>query len=576
MFLFFCLLIVQGLIDTAVKTSRSGYLQRCLIKHLEGLNVHYDMTVRDSDSSVVQFMYGEDGMDVSKSQFLNTKQFPFLYDNVRNIIPNNEFLDELKDTENYDNVIKHKKKLRSWLKKRTPVESKRRETSFQKFSREIVSDIELKNPNKTSKKTGRRKIDEQIVKLWKEADDEQKAKYSKKCVPCPDPVVSKYQPDCNFASLPEHVENLMVNYMKNLNIDSKSFENVIAVKTMKSLAAPGEPVGLLAAQSIGEPSTQMTLNTFHFAGRGEMNVTLGIPRLREILMFATENIKTPSLDIPFIKHENMEQHAETLRKKMARVTLADVLESINVQSNLILRPSRVKNYCVRFNFLPRDAYEQDFAVTPKRILRHMRESFFRLMFKAIAKAAQEKLSSVDIGADEKKKKVAENYQDRDIDEREPENDTGPAAGNDSSDDEAIGEEDDATAVKLKSKAMDECDYDEAAVEEGEKGDASDIESDVEMYDQGENVIDEQDEVEKIAGLESNEYNTQYRVDKYTHAWCELTFQLGMSYKNVDISIVLKEVASKSVISEVPLIKRAITYNKNDDIFLKTEGINITV
>ena len=43
----------------------------------------------------------------------------------------------------------------------------------------------------------------------------------------------------------------------------------------------------------------MTLNTFHFAGRGEMNVTLGIPRLREILMVASNNIKTPSLNIPF-------------------------------------------------------------------------------------------------------------------------------------------------------------------------------------------------------------------------------------------------------------------------------------
>jgi DNA-directed RNA polymerase I subunit RPA1 len=51
-------------------------------------------------------------------------------------------------------------------------------------------------------------------------------------------------------------------------------------------------VGLLAAQSIGEPSTQMTLNTFHFAGRGEMNVTLGIPRLREILMSSGANIST--------------------------------------------------------------------------------------------------------------------------------------------------------------------------------------------------------------------------------------------------------------------------------------------
>lgn len=44
----------QGLIDTAVKTSRSGYLQRCIIKHLEGVMVNYDLTVRDSDKSVIQ------------------------------------------------------------------------------------------------------------------------------------------------------------------------------------------------------------------------------------------------------------------------------------------------------------------------------------------------------------------------------------------------------------------------------------------------------------------------------------------------------------------------------------------
>lgn len=568
-------MLSQGLIDTAVKTSRSGYLQRCLIKHLEGLKVEYDMTVRDSDNSVIQFMYGEDGMDVSKSQFLKTKQFPFLLDNIENIIPSDEFLEKLKNYENYDTIMKCKKKLRSWRKK-NPIEEKRHETGFQRFSREIVSDIEIKNPLKMSKKTGRRKIDAQIVKLWSEADDEQKEKYSKKCTPCPDPIVSRYQPDCNFSSMPEHLENLMTNYMKNLNIDSRTFEDVVAVKTSMSFASAGEPVGLLAAQSIGEPSTQMTLNTFHFAGRGEMNVTLGIPRLREILMFATENIKTPSLDIPFRQHPQMEEQAENLRKKMARITLANVLQSINVQSHIILKPNRVKNCCVRFNFLPRDAYEQDFAITPRRILRHMRESFFKLMFKAISKAAAEKYSSVDIGSEEKKKKTVEEFQDRDIDEREPE--ISRVGNNESSDDEAIGDDDDATAVKLKSKAMDECDYDEAAVEEGEK-EASDNESDIEILD-GENaaaaaVVDvEQDE--KIVGLESNEYNTQYRVDKKHHLWCELTFQLGMQYKNVDLSIVLKDVAHKSVVSEVPLIKRAITYNRDNDIFLKTDGINITV
>lgn len=62
---------------------------------------------------------------------------------------------------------------------------------------------------------------------------------------------------------------------------------IMQSKYMKSLVAPGETVGVLAGQSVGEPSTQMTLNTFHMAGRGEVNVTLGIPRLREILMTCT-------------------------------------------------------------------------------------------------------------------------------------------------------------------------------------------------------------------------------------------------------------------------------------------------
>ena len=53
---------------------------------------------------------------------------------------------------------------------------------------------------------------------------------------------------------------------------------MIYTKFQRGLVDAGEPVGVIAAQSVGEPSTQMTLNTFHFAGRGDMNVTLGIPR----------------------------------------------------------------------------------------------------------------------------------------------------------------------------------------------------------------------------------------------------------------------------------------------------------
>jgi DNA-directed RNA polymerase I subunit RPA1 len=70
---FHCMAGREGLIDTAVKTSRSGYLQRCLVKGLEELRVHYDHTVRDADAGVVQFLYGEDGVDPMHSKYLDGK-----------------------------------------------------------------------------------------------------------------------------------------------------------------------------------------------------------------------------------------------------------------------------------------------------------------------------------------------------------------------------------------------------------------------------------------------------------------------------------------------------------------------
>ena len=74
----------EGLIDTAVKTSRSGYLQRCLIKGMEGLKVEYDSSVRDSDGTMIQFLYGEDGLDVTKQKHL--RDFKFLAENYMSLV----------------------------------------------------------------------------------------------------------------------------------------------------------------------------------------------------------------------------------------------------------------------------------------------------------------------------------------------------------------------------------------------------------------------------------------------------------------------------------------------------------
>ena len=76
-----------GRVDTAVKTSRSGYLQRCLIKHMEELRVHYDYTVRGADGTILQFLYGEDALDVMKIAYMrNEDNLKFLASNYRALV----------------------------------------------------------------------------------------------------------------------------------------------------------------------------------------------------------------------------------------------------------------------------------------------------------------------------------------------------------------------------------------------------------------------------------------------------------------------------------------------------------
>jgi DNA-directed RNA polymerase I subunit RPA1 len=127
-------------------------------------------------------------------------------------------------------------------------------------------------------------------------------RYSKKTESPPDPVNAKFSFTRNVDVFDEQLNTMMSLYLDRpgVSIGKKELTRLVYNKAVAASCEPGKPVGMLAAQSIGEPSTQMTLNTFHFAGRGEMNVTLGIPRLREILMVAAANLLTPSMDIPIL------------------------------------------------------------------------------------------------------------------------------------------------------------------------------------------------------------------------------------------------------------------------------------
>jgi len=78
--------------------------------------------------------------------------------------------------------------------------------------------------------------------------------------------------------------------------DARKAVDRVVLEYMRSLVEPGEAVGMIAAQSLGEPSTQMTLRTFHFAGVRELNVTLGLPRLIEIVD-ARKTVATPIMEV---------------------------------------------------------------------------------------------------------------------------------------------------------------------------------------------------------------------------------------------------------------------------------------
>ncbi|XP_057669657.1 DNA-directed RNA polymerase I subunit RPA1 [Diorhabda carinulata] len=554
-FFFHCMAGREGLIDTAVKTSRSGYLQRCLIKHLEGLKVSYDMTVRNSDKSVIQFLYGEDGMDIAKSQFFNEKQINFLTENVK-VLAQQDVLTRVKSDEEQSNIKEYIKTITKWKKEHgDPFRYRKKNpfTLFVKYVRQRVGD---------DKKLTR----EQLNKLWYELADDIKESFENQCKRCPDPVESLYQPDANFGAVNEKIEELIKNCRGFDKKAKKEFQNVMKLKTMQSMCVAGEPVGLLAAQSIGEPSTQMTLNTFHFAGRGEMNVTLGIPRLREILMMASKNIKTPSMEIPFLQVPDLEYRADKIRKLLTRVVVANVLETIEVTTELQIKPIRQNKYTVRFNFLPKKYYSNDYCVKPNQIINHMKKKFFREMFASIRKVSKINSNIVMMEDEKNKKSIPNNEEDN-----EEQNEKEPVDENSSSEDEIEDTEDAKQTHKYQETRDDLEPEDEEKLQSDEE--EENVNSD-EENEKKEEEIKQQQQQQQNEVVDSYNFAQSYIEDTDKHLWCEITFGFPLNQKKLDLTAILKETADKSVLWETPQIRRAITYVKDDQFMLRTDGINI--
>ena len=224
----------EGLVDTAVRTQQSGYMQRRLINALEHIKLEYDGTVRDPHGHIIQFLYGEDGIDVAKSD--HGEAF-----NIDRLIESQSIVDSGKAATKDD--------IASIIKKYT--------TSFNpRLSTAVSNSLE----NSKLSKDGIEKVAKKGLSLYNSAK-----------------------------------------------------------------AEPGQAVGIVTAQSIGEPGTQMTLRTFHFAGIAERNVTLGLPRLIE-LVDARKKPVTPTMDIYLLGDAKTDQTKTVqIARNILQTTVNDLI-----------------------------------------------------------------------------------------------------------------------------------------------------------------------------------------------------------------------------------------------------------
>ena len=312
----------EGLIDTAVKTASTGYIQRRLVKAMEDLMVRYDGTVRNALGEVIQFLYGEDGMEGTaiESQRIDhlrfgQKKFDEVYKwnlEEERWTPewiSSDMLEKLKldfdgkallESE-YEQIKKDQGILQLEVMKhgdpscKLPVNLKR-----------IIETVQRKYGCKAHRR-GYTDLDPLVV-----ASKLQELCAKLTVVVGDDELSKEAQTNATLLFISFLRSTLASKrVLSEYKLTTRAFEEVVREveqRFMASLASPGEAVGTVAAQSIGEPTTQMTLNTFHFAGVSAKNVTLGVPRLTEIIN-VSKNIRTPSLTVFLVGLAAMDKEA---------------------------------------------------------------------------------------------------------------------------------------------------------------------------------------------------------------------------------------------------------------------------
>ncbi|TEB19077.1 beta and beta-prime subunits of DNA dependent RNA-polymerase [Coprinellus micaceus] len=277
----------EGLIDTAVKTAKTGYVQRRLVKALEDVMVCYDGTVHSSLSDFIQFVYGEDSMDGAFSEkqsietfTLHNAEFQHKY-RVDVTDPAGGFMagvlqvgvndspTVLQEKLDQEFAKKDRHDLRHFISPRTSTTvSFYLNANLYRIVQNTIQifHIDRRKPSNLEPTYTVREAQEGATLMFK---------------------------------LHLHPAFAGGRVLEQYHLAKEAFEWVLGeveARFNQSFIHPGETCGTLAAQYIGEPATQMSPNSFHYSGVPGKNVTLDVPRLKEVINAAT-NIKTPSLTI---------------------------------------------------------------------------------------------------------------------------------------------------------------------------------------------------------------------------------------------------------------------------------------
>ncbi|TAQ86559.1 hypothetical protein B7494_g5126 [Chlorociboria aeruginascens] len=332
----------EGLIDTAVKTAETGYIQRRLVKALEDVMAKYDGTVRNSLGDIVQFVYGEDGLDgvhieKQKVDHINMSEKAFaeryrldVMDERRPI--SSDLLEHANDLagdlnvqqlldEEWEQLLEDRKMLRH-------VNLKKKDEEMMQLPMNVV------------------RIIDSAKRLFKVDDSQRSDLHPAEVIPQVKQLLERMiivrgddelsrEAQLNATLLIKAQLRSRLAYKRvaiHMRLNRLAFAHVLGElesRFTRALVNPGEMVGVLAAQSIGEPATQMTLNTFHFAGVSSKNVTLGVPRLKEILNVAT-NIKTPSMVVYQEESNSTKDTAKLLRSAVEHTNLRSVTAATEI------------------------------------------------------------------------------------------------------------------------------------------------------------------------------------------------------------------------------------------------------